>query len=265
MPIASQGLDGNVTVTLGAKGVIELELTSRAASAGAAARAWTSTRATRRAWTAPPGTWCRRSHTLVSADGNTPGDRGLRRPGPPALGGREGDDRRGSAAAGRRRSLKKQLGVAHWIDDVGFGESLERLVSQPTVNIEGLVGGYTGTRRQDDPAAQGGRQARPAAGAGHEGRRGARRTQDAPRQEGLRRHRGEHDRRLRSHAHAARRRRSSGRSSPSTAARASIRSSGRATPARGRATSSRASRCAFRPATSAWATAPARTRPTSTT
>ena len=41
-------------------------------------------------------------------------------------------------------SLKKQLGVEHWIRDAKFQESLELLMSQPTVNIEGLVGGYTG-------------------------------------------------------------------------------------------------------------------------
>ena len=39
---------------------------------------------------------------------------------------------------------KKQLGVDHWVQDVGWTEALERLVSRPTVNIEGLVGGYTG-------------------------------------------------------------------------------------------------------------------------
>src|SRR5207253_11335106 len=39
---------------------------------------------------------------------------------------------------------KKQLGVEHWVDDVGWVKALERLVSRPTVNIEGLVGGYTG-------------------------------------------------------------------------------------------------------------------------
>src|SRR5438046_5264409 len=37
--------------------------------------------------------------------------------------------------------VKKQLGVEHWIRDVKFQESLELLMSQPTVNIEGLVGG----------------------------------------------------------------------------------------------------------------------------
>jgi acetylornithine deacetylase/succinyl-diaminopimelate desuccinylase-like protein len=39
---------------------------------------------------------------------------------------------------------KKVLSVEHWVDDVGWAEALERLVSRPTVNIEGLVGGYTG-------------------------------------------------------------------------------------------------------------------------
>ncbi len=40
---------------------------------------------------------------------------------------------------------KQQLGVEHWIGDVGWAEALEMLVSRPTVNIEGLVGGYTGS------------------------------------------------------------------------------------------------------------------------
>src|SRR5206468_9155027 len=31
-----------------------------------------------------------------------------------------------------------------WMRDVSFTESLEMLMSRPTVNIEGLVGGYTG-------------------------------------------------------------------------------------------------------------------------
>src|SRR6266704_3878785 len=49
--------------------------------------------------------------------------------------------------AAKRQSeelLKQQLGVQHWVHDVSFRESLELLCSQPTVNIEGLVGGYTG-------------------------------------------------------------------------------------------------------------------------
>jgi acetylornithine deacetylase/succinyl-diaminopimelate desuccinylase-like protein len=39
---------------------------------------------------------------------------------------------------------KKSLGVQHWIDALPWAAASERLESQPTVNIEGLVGGYTG-------------------------------------------------------------------------------------------------------------------------
>ncbi len=41
-------------------------------------------------------------------------------------------------------NAKKLLGVDHWVHDVSWQEALELLVSRPTVNIEGLVGGYTG-------------------------------------------------------------------------------------------------------------------------
>lgn len=49
------------------------------------------------------------------------------------------------ATAAKRRSeaqMKKQLSTRRWIDDLPFLQALERLESQPTVNIEGLVGGY---------------------------------------------------------------------------------------------------------------------------
>src|SRR5437764_1672386 len=39
---------------------------------------------------------------------------------------------------------KKQYSTQHWIDDLPWQQANERLESQPTVNIEGLVGGYTG-------------------------------------------------------------------------------------------------------------------------
>src|SRR5260370_8232184 len=51
------------------------------------------------------------------------------------------------ADAARRMNeaaAKKSLGVEHWVHDASFQESLELLMSRPTVNIEGLVGGYTG-------------------------------------------------------------------------------------------------------------------------
>src|SRR5205085_9824817 len=51
------------------------------------------------------------------------------------------------AAASAKRSeaqSMKSLSVQHWIDDLPWEQANERLESQPTVNIEGLVGGYTG-------------------------------------------------------------------------------------------------------------------------
>jgi acetylornithine deacetylase/succinyl-diaminopimelate desuccinylase-like protein len=49
-----------------------------------------------------------------------------------------------AAAARSEAQVQKQLGVRHWIDDLPWLQANERLESQPTVNIEGLVGGYTG-------------------------------------------------------------------------------------------------------------------------
>jgi acetylornithine deacetylase/succinyl-diaminopimelate desuccinylase-like protein len=41
-------------------------------------------------------------------------------------------------------TLKSEFGVEHWVHDEDWQTSLLRLFSQPTINIEGLVGGYTG-------------------------------------------------------------------------------------------------------------------------
>jgi acetylornithine deacetylase/succinyl-diaminopimelate desuccinylase-like protein len=39
---------------------------------------------------------------------------------------------------------RKLYGAQHWINDLPWEQANERLESQPTVNIEGLLGGYTG-------------------------------------------------------------------------------------------------------------------------
>src|SRR6185369_14835535 len=81
-------------------------------------------------------------NTLVSADGNTITIDGYPKPRPISA-----EERAMVAASSQRRSeeqQKKSLSVQHWIDDLPWVQANERLVSQPTVNIEGLVGGYTG-------------------------------------------------------------------------------------------------------------------------
>ena len=82
-------------------------------------------------------------NTLVGPDGNTPAIDGLTDRVRPI----SAADKKMIVDGSRRMDealLKKSMGVEHWINDEGFVESLERLVSRPTVNIEGLVGGYTG-------------------------------------------------------------------------------------------------------------------------
>ena len=142
MPSATQGLDGNVTMTLGAKGVIEVELTSSGEKWGRGPRL--DIHSSNKARVDSPA-WhlVQALNTLVSPDGNTPVIEGyMERARPLSVA------EKAMIAEGAKRMdeaiLKKQLGVTRWANDAGFLESLEKLVSQPTVNIEGLVGGYTG-------------------------------------------------------------------------------------------------------------------------
>jgi acetylornithine deacetylase/succinyl-diaminopimelate desuccinylase-like protein len=141
MPAASQDLDGIVTVSLGAKGVVELELVSSGEKwgRGPAKDIHSSLKAM---VDSPAWHLVKALDTLVSADGNTIAIDNY--PAPRPL---NADEKAMIAAASSRRSeaqSKKSLGVQHWIDDLPWQQANERLESQPTVNIEGLVGGYTG-------------------------------------------------------------------------------------------------------------------------
>src|SRR5437764_5664115 len=141
MPAASQGLDGVVTVSLGAKGVIECELTSSGAKWGRGPakdiHSWLKAMVDSPAWHL-----VKALDTLVSADGNTITIENYPTPRP-----LNADEKAMIAEASKRRSeaqSKKSLSVQHWIDDLPWEQANERLESQPTVNIKGLVGGYTG-------------------------------------------------------------------------------------------------------------------------
>ena len=141
MPAASQDLDGIVTVSLGAKGVVELELVSSGEKwgRGPAKDIHSSLKAM---VDSPAWHLIKALDTLVSDDGNTILIENYPKPRPLSA-----DERAMIAEAAKRRSeaqSKKSLGVPHWIDDLPWQEANERLESQPTVNIEGLVGGYTG-------------------------------------------------------------------------------------------------------------------------
>ncbi len=143
MPSASQGLDGEVTMTLGAKGVIECELVSSGERWGRGPRKDVHS-SNKARLDSPAWHLVEALATLVSPDGNDPAIEGFAdkvRPISEA-------EKKMIAEAARRLSeteAKKLLGVEHWVHDVSWREALELLMSRPTVNIEGLVGGYTGT------------------------------------------------------------------------------------------------------------------------
>lgn len=141
MPSAEQETDGTVTVSLGAKGVIEVQLTASGEQWGRGPGK--DVHSSLKAMIDSPS-WhlVHALNSLVSADGNTItiDDYPVPRPVSPA-------EKAMIADAAKRRSeadMKQQFSTKVWIDDLPFEQALERLVSQPTVNIEGLVGGYTG-------------------------------------------------------------------------------------------------------------------------
>ena len=143
IPLGNQDpFDGAVQVSLGAKGVIELELVSSGQKWG---RGPTKDIHSSYAAQVDSPAWhlVQALNTLVKADGHTPAVEGFFdkvRPLSPEL--RQILD----AAIPRRNeaSAKRALGVSRWIGDEPWKDSLVRLVSQPTINIEGIVGGYTG-------------------------------------------------------------------------------------------------------------------------
>jgi acetylornithine deacetylase/succinyl-diaminopimelate desuccinylase-like protein len=141
MPSASQDPDGNVTVSLGAKGVVELELVASGEKwgRGPGKDVHSSNRAR---LDSPAFHLVQALATLVTPDGD------------PAIDGFGAEARRPSdaeramidayAAHVRESTAKELLGATRWMQDVSWRASIERWMFSPTVNIEGLVAGYTG-------------------------------------------------------------------------------------------------------------------------
>jgi acetylornithine deacetylase/succinyl-diaminopimelate desuccinylase-like protein len=142
IPASWQDMNGNVAVNLGSKGVIELELVASGAKWGRGPKG--DIHSSQKANVDSP-VW-RLVHaldSLVTPDGNTATIDGWFENVRP-LTQREKDLIAETARTSDEEQQKKQLGVSHWIDDLPYAQALERLASQPTVNIEGLVAGYTG-------------------------------------------------------------------------------------------------------------------------
>src|ERR1700726_2487609 len=142
MPFAAQGLAGDVTMFLGAKGVVELELVSSGEKWGRGPRKDVHS-SNKARLDSPAWHLVEALATLLAPDGNDPAIEGFAAKARPL----SDSEKKMIAEAARHLNeaeAKKLLGVQHWVHDVSFQESLELLTSRPTVNIEGLVGGYTG-------------------------------------------------------------------------------------------------------------------------
>jgi acetylornithine deacetylase/succinyl-diaminopimelate desuccinylase-like protein len=142
MPSAGQSVDGSVSITLGAKGVIELEIVASAGTWGRGPKK--DIHSSNRARVDSPA-WhlVQALNTLVTPAGD------------PAIDGLFDKVRpisqrdRGLLDDASRRIdegvAKQALGVERWARDASWRQALEDLAAKPTVNIEGLVSGYTGT------------------------------------------------------------------------------------------------------------------------
>jgi len=142
MPEAGQDRDGGVQVSLGAKGVVELELISSGEKwgRGPAHDVHSSLEAQ---LDSPTWHLVQALNTLVEKDGHTPAVDGFSDLAKPLTALQEQMIRE-HAAKTSEQTVKQTLGVQHWVHDTNWVDSLLLLESRPTINIEGLVAGYTG-------------------------------------------------------------------------------------------------------------------------
>src|SRR5881409_690837 len=141
MPSAFQDPDGSVSIFLGAKGVVECELVASGEKWG-----WGPTKdvhsSNRARLDSPAFHLVQALATLVNADGD-PAIDGFGREAKPATAAERAmlDEAATKLSEATAMSL---LGTKRWAHDLPWRATLERFMFTPTVNIEGLVAGYTG-------------------------------------------------------------------------------------------------------------------------
>jgi acetylornithine deacetylase/succinyl-diaminopimelate desuccinylase-like protein len=142
IPLGSQGLDGSVEINLGAKGIVELELVSSGEKWGRGPSKDVHSSLFAQL-DSPAWHLVQALNTLVEKDGHTPAVEGFFEKVRP-LSSQLKKILEDAIPKRNEAGTKKALGVQHWFKDESFHDAELRLVSQPTINIEGLVGGYTG-------------------------------------------------------------------------------------------------------------------------
>ena len=141
MPSADQDPDGSVGVTLGSKGVVELELVSTGEKWGRGSKRDIHS-GNRANVDSPAFHLVQALATLVDAEGNPAIDNFADKARPVSEAQKAMIDK--IAKLDDEATAKKMLGVERWARGADWRQALEDLTSRPTVNIEGLVAGYTG-------------------------------------------------------------------------------------------------------------------------
>ncbi len=142
IPSPSQSENGAVEIELGAKGPLEFQLISSGERWGRGPRG--DVHSSLHAMVDSP-VWrlVQALNTLVGPDGHTPAIDGWFENVRP-LTAREKALIVEASGKQSEAEMKKAFGIKTWINDEPWPVALQRLASQPTVNIQGLVAGYMG-------------------------------------------------------------------------------------------------------------------------
>jgi len=142
MPNNLQEPGGDIAICLGAKGIIECELICSGVRWGRGPSR--DTHSGGKAYIDSP-VWhlVDALHSLVRDGGNTPAIDGWFEHVRP-LTQRELDLIAEQARTSSEKEAMEAAGVKRWIDDMSWQKSIEQGAAQPTVNIEGMIAGYTG-------------------------------------------------------------------------------------------------------------------------
>jgi acetylornithine deacetylase/succinyl-diaminopimelate desuccinylase-like protein len=141
MPEAAQSTDGTVTVSLAAKGVVEMELIASGEKwgRGPSRDVHSSNRAR---LDSPAWHLVQALNTLIGPNGDPAIDNYLDKVKPLSA----AEEKMLDVAATRMNEAKakESLGTTRWARDSDWRQALEDMCARPTINIQGLVGGYTG-------------------------------------------------------------------------------------------------------------------------
>ena len=142
IPTAAQSVDGQMTLLLGAKGAVELQLISSGEKLGRGPNKDIHSSLMANV-DSPVWHLIKALDTLIAEDGHTPAVDGWFENVKP-LTARQKELIAADVAASNEADDMKVLGIKQWYKDEDYLNATYRLAERPTINIQGLVSGYMG-------------------------------------------------------------------------------------------------------------------------